>query len=84
LWLSKPAAGSPFEYLEHLENLKHVGADQRDDVGEVLRQRYYAANRRRKNDAAFASDCDFWLRFEREYAVSGDASAAFSRATLDN
>jgi hypothetical protein len=87
LWLSKPATGSPYEYLEQLERLELVGADQRENVAEVIRQRFYKAERRRKTDAAFASDCDFWLRFEREYAASGDASEAFSRAftraTLD-
>jgi len=81
LWLSKPAAaGSLFE--EVAETVP-AGTEQREGVAEVLRQRYYAANRRRKTDAAFAKKCDRWLRFEREYAASGDAVAAFKRSKLD-
>lgn len=37
------------------------GDTRRQDTGEVLRQRYYIANRRRANDSEFRERCDWWL-----------------------
>lgn len=70
LWLSrepKPeelARNKPLTYAS--EN--YQAADKRNEnPAEVLRTRFYAAEKHRKADAAFREDCRFWLAYQREY-----------------
>lgn len=80
-WISNPAKAAEDSRLRPLMNRLEPGDRRNNDPAETFRARYYAAERRKKVDDDFCSECEFWLDvYRRARDNGGDMWAAFSEA----
>lgn len=68
VWVTRPPRDDDKNkaMVDRIQELARIGDARQEDPAEVFRARYYIAERRRRTDAAFRSDCKFWLRVHTE------------------
>lgn len=77
VWVTRPPAETDKSVIRTFIEKCEPGDKRQDDPAEVFRARYYIAERRRRTDDAFRSDCEFWLRVHAEKEGTDDPVAAF-------
>lgn len=84
-WMTRPPRDDDKNKatVDRIQALARIGDARQEDPAEVFRARYYIAERRRRTDAAFRSDCKFWLRVHAEKEGADDPVAAFLKVNKD-
>lgn len=81
-WMTRPPRDHDKNkaMVDRIQELARIGDARQEDPAEVFRARYYAAERRRRKDAAFKSDCDYWLKIHAETNGSTDPVLALLKS----